>query len=136
MYKASNVSDTEIIHKELEFMQSFLETDYNADVQGAVQERFDYLAGYMARSGKLKADAEYHYNNVVESTIMGALKQSMEEKLATSTLNKYVEAVAKDYKFLVTWSDRVNRSCTHQYEGMRTVISSLRAEQFASRQRT
>lgn len=133
MYTPSNITEPPSIHKELETMQSFLEANYNSDNPAAVQQRFEELAILMARSGKLKADAEYHYNSLIESTIINALKKAYEKELGTSTLNKYVESVAKDYKFLVTWSDRVNRSCTHQIEAMRSIISTLRAERFSSR---
>lgn len=114
-------------------MQSFLEAEYSADNSAAVTDRFNDLAIYMARSGKLKADAEYHYNALVESSLMAALRKAHEGNMSTSTLNKYVEALARDSKFLLTWADRVNRSCTHQHEGMRSIISSLRAEMFAQR---
>ena len=131
MYIPSNLTAPDLIHKELDDIQAFLESQYSADVPGQVQSRFDSLGAYMARSGKLKADAEWHYNSLVESSIMDALKKGFEDKLGTSTVNKFVEAASRNYKFLVTWSDRVNRSCTHQLEGMRSVISTLRAERFS-----
>lgn len=133
MYIPSNITPPDSIHKELEDIQAFLEADYSADIPNHVQMRFDSLAVYMARSGKLKADAEYYYNSLVESAIMDALKRGYEDKLSASTINKFVEAAARNYKLLLTWADRVNRSCTHQHEGLRTVMSNLRAERFVSR---
>lgn len=133
MYIPSNISSPDVIHKELQEMQDFLEADYSSDNPAHVQSRFDSLAGYMARSGKLKADAEYHYNSLIESSIFEALKKGYEEKLSASTINKFIEAAARNYKFLLTWSDRVNRSCTHQHDGMRSIISTLRAERFSTR---
>lgn len=131
MFIPPNLTGTDGIQKELEEMQLFLESPYAADQGNEVQARFDSLGIYMARSGKLKADAEFHFNQVVESSIFDLLKKSMEEKLSPSTLNKLVDAAARNYKFLLTWSDRVNRSLTHQYDGMRSVISNLRAERQA-----
>lgn len=130
MYAPSNISAPESIHDELNEIQAYLESDYAADLPDQVQDRFDTLAGYMARSGKLKADAEWHYNSLLESSIMDALKKGYEEKLSASTMNKFVEAAARNYKFLFTWADRVNRSATHQHEGMRSVMSTLRSERF------
>ena len=132
MFTPANITPPDAIQKELEEIQAFLEADYSADLPNEVQGRFDTLAGYMARSGKLKADAEYHHFSVVNSSIMDLLKRGYEEKLSPSALNKLVESSAKDYKYLLTWSDRVNRSCTHQLEAMRSVISTLRAERFAN----
>lgn len=135
MYQPSNITNPDSIHKELEEIQLFLEAEYAADLGNEVQSRFDSLASYMARSGKLKADAEWHYNSLVESSIMEALKKGYEEKLSPSTINKFVEAAARNYKFLVTWSDRVNRATVHQHDGLRTVLSTLRAERVANNYR-
>jgi hypothetical protein len=131
MYQPTNITSPELIHKELEEIQAFLEAQYAADNGNEVQMRFDSLAAYMARSGKIKADAEWHYNSLVESSIMETLKKGYEEKLSASTINKFVEAAARNYKFLFTWADRINRSCTHQHEGMRSVMSTLRSERFS-----
>jgi hypothetical protein len=132
MYTPSNIAAPDSIHKELDEIQAFLEAQYAADVPEQVQMKFDSLASYMARSGKLKADAEWHYNSLIESSIMDALKKGYEEKLSPSTINKFVEAAARNYKFLLTWADRVNRTCTHQLEGIRSVMSTLRSERFAN----
>lgn len=132
MYNPTNISSPEQIHQELEEIQLFLEAEYAADVPGQVQNRFDSLASYMARSGKLKADAEWHYHSLIESSIMDALKKGYERSLSASTINKFVEAASKNYKYLLTWADRVNRACTHQLEGMRSVISTLRAERYSN----
>jgi hypothetical protein len=132
MYTPSNLTNPDQIHKELEDIQLFLETQYAADLSDQVQSRFDSLAAYMARSGKLKADSEWHYNQLLESSIMDTLKKGYEEKLSASTINKFVEAAARNYKFLLTWADRVNRTCTHQLDGLRSVMSTLRSERFAN----
>lgn len=132
MYTPSNITNPDAIHKELEDQQAFLEASYAADVPEEVQSRFDSLAAYMARSGKLKADAEWHYNELLESSIFEMLKKGYEEKLSASTINKFVEAAARNYRFLFTWADRVNRSATHQHEGLRSVMSTLRSERFAN----
>lgn len=132
MYTPSNITNPDAIHKELEEMQAFLEADYAADLPDQVQSRFDSLGAYMARSGKLRADAEYHYNSLLESSIIKALKTANDEKMSTSTVNKYIESLVRDSKYLFSWADRVNRSCTHQHEGLRSVMSTLRSERFAN----
>lgn len=136
MYQPSNITLPDLIHKELEDIQSFLEAEYSADNPAQVQDRFDSLGAYMARSGKLKADAEWHYHQLIESSIMDALKKGYEERLSSSTINKFVEAAARNYKFLFTWADRVNMSCTHMLDGMRSVMSTLRSERFANNLKT
>lgn len=132
MFIPSNITPPDQIQRELEEIQAFLEADYAADNPQQVQDRFDSLAGYMARSGKIKADAEYHLNTMVNSAIMDLLKKGYEKSLTPTVMNKFVDSAAKDYKFLVTWSDRCNRSCTHILEGMRSVMSTLRSERYAN----
>lgn len=132
MYTPSNITNPDSIHKELEEMQAFLEAEYSADLPDEVQSRFDSLGSYMARSGKLKADAEWHYNALLESSIIAALRKASQETMSTSTVNKYIESLARDSRYLFTWADRVNRTCTHQHEGMRSVMSTLRSERFAN----
>lgn len=39
----------------------------------------------------------------------------------------------RNYKFLLSWSDRVNRSATHQLDSIRTVMSNLRTERHYNR---
>ena len=133
MYQPSNITDQQKIHNELEDIQAFLEAQYPADNPAAVTDRFNDLAVYMARSGKMKADAEWHYNSLLNHSIMAALKSAYEDRLSISTINKLIESQAKDAKFLLTWCDRVNRTCTHQLDAMRSIISSLRAEMMVNR---
>lgn len=123
MFQVTNTTNPDLIHSELLEIQQFLEESYPSDNPAACIDRLQKLGEYMARSGKIKADAEYYYNGVIDSEIMTALKDLLNEKITPTTLNKLVEAKARHYKHLVTFADRVNRSCTHQCENLRTIIS-------------
>lgn len=131
MFIATNITPPDQIFSELTEIQAFIDSRYQSDTPAACMDRLDELQAYMARSGKLFADAEYHYNALLNSTIIQALKKA--ESMSTSTLNKYIESMCKDYKYLYTWSERVNRCCTHHADQMRTVISNHKAERYASR---
>lgn len=128
MYTPANVTPTEAIEQELQTYQDYLQEEFRSDLGADVVDRMDTIGGYMARSGKLKADAEWHYNKLVDSEIMKCLTDMLHEKLSTSTVNKLIEAKARDYKYLLTWAERLNRSCTHQLDCLRSVLSSLKAE--------
>lgn len=132
MFKATNIASVEDIHKHLTEIQAYIEAHYEADNPQQVTDRGVNLEAYMALSGKLLADAEYHYNDVVGSTIMATLKDALASKLSTTTLNKKIEAAAKDYKYLVTWCERVNKSCTHSLDMTRTLLSKLKQEMYYS----
>lgn len=128
MYKAAFITPVEQIEKELTEAQEFLELEYPGDDMEVCKTRLQDLAQYMARSGKLKADAEYHYNSLLNSSVIEAIKESAKLAMGTSTLNKYIESKCKDYQMLVTWAERVNRSATHQIDALRTILSYAKSE--------
>lgn len=127
MFNATNITPAESIQAELLEMSQFLEEPYNADNPAALKERLIVLSQHMARSGKLKADAEWHYHAVYNGAVMSAIKQ-LAESMSTSTVNKYIESLCKDYKVLVTYADRINRSTVHQSDAIRTLISYAKQE--------
>ena len=126
MYKASNIMDCEAIQNACIEIQAELEKEYDADNGNAIVERAKRIEGYMALSGKMLADAKYHYNAIFESSFVAAIKANV--GVSPSTLNKYLDSIVKDYQYLVDWSERINRSCTHTLEFSRTLISKLKAE--------
>lgn len=107
-------------------VQTFLEQSYDADNGTAVVERAQKMEQYMAVTGKMLADAKYHFSDVFESGFMKAIKENID--IAPSTLNKYLDSLVKDYAYIVNWIDRLNRSCTHQLDFSRTIISKLKNE--------
>lgn len=116
MFRATNIFTPEQIQKNCEEIQPFIEAHYNADNPTAVVERANVLESYMALSGKLLADAKYNYNEILNSVFVEAVKQGNSSKMQTSTLNKYIDSLCRDYQYLVDWTDRINRTCTHEIE--------------------
>lgn len=107
-------------------IQAFIEKPYIADDINNIIERAGKLEMYMALSGKLLADAKWHYSNVFETGFIQAIKTT--SKYNASTTNLYLKSLCKDYQYLVDWSDRINASCTHQIDFSRTLISKIKAE--------
>jgi hypothetical protein len=126
MYKASNIMPLDLIQDNCIEIQDFIERPYDADNGNAVVERAQKIEAYMALSGKMLADAKYHYNQVFESSFVEAVKQNT--KVSASTLNKYLDSLCKDYQYLVDWCDRINRTCTHVLDFSRTIVSKLKNE--------
>lgn len=120
-----NITSKENIRKELEDIQNFLEITLSEDVNEAVLRGND-LAVYMARSGKLLADAKSHRDDMIKSEVMNKIKELM--SLPASTTNKFLDALTKDENHLVNWADRINASCSRQLEWCRTIISKGKAE--------
>lgn len=119
------ITSKENIQKELEEIQNFLEITLSENIDEAVVRGND-LAVYMARSGKLLADAKIHKDEVLKSETMSNIKNLM--SLPASTSNKFIETLTKDENYLVTWADRINAACSRQLEWCRTIISKGKAE--------
>lgn len=109
-------------------MQPFIEAHYDADNPTAVVDRANILESYMALSGKMLADAKYRLSEVMNSVFVKSVKEAVNSGMSPSLTNKYIDSVCRDYQYLVDWCDRINRSCTHQLEFARTIISKLKAE--------
>lgn len=116
------------IKEELKKIQSDIEVEMSEDANEA-QYRGNQLAVHMARTGKLLADAKIHRDRKLSSEVVDNLKKVTQ--LPASTANKFVDALCYDENYLVNWAERVNRSCTHQLDWCRTVISKAKAEMSA-----
>ena len=119
------VTPFEDINKELEEIQDFLELTQSEDITEAVYRGND-LAVYMARSGKLLADAKIHRDTKLNSEVMQNIKSLI--SLPASSANKFIETLTRDENHLVCWADRLNASCSRQLEWCRTIISKGKAE--------
>jgi len=126
MFKATNIQSPEDLNRIATDLQAYLEAQFNADVPAACVQRSEELAGYMAQTGKMLADAKWHYNNLLNSEIIKALKD--QDKMTASTLNNYIKGMCKDYQYLVDWIDRINATCTHQIDLIRSLISKHKEE--------
>lgn len=120
-----SITSKENIQTELEEIQNFLEITLSEDINEAVVRGND-LAVYMARSGKLLADAKIHKDEALKSETMLRIKELM--SLPASTSNKFIDTLTKEENHLVTWADRINAACSRQLEWCRTVISKGKAE--------
>lgn len=123
-----NIATQKEIQTELKAIQSNLEVEMTEDANEAVY-RGNQLAVYMARTGKLLADAKIHKDRKLHSEVVTNLKKVI--TLPASTANKFIDALCYDENYLVNWCDRVNRSCTHQLDWCRTLISKAKAEMSA-----
>ena len=116
------------IIEELKDIQDYLEIEMGEDVEEAV-DRGNRVSVYMARSGKLLADAKYHRDKKLRSDIVNEIKEIV--KLPASSANKFIDTFVEKESFVINWADRINRSSTHQLEWCRTVISKAKAEMSA-----
>jgi hypothetical protein len=116
------------IKTELQTIQSFLEETMSEDANEAVLRGND-LAVYMARSGKLLADAKIHHDRKLRSDIVEQIKSI--NSMAPSVAVKFTNTLVENESYLVNWATRLNASCTHQLDWCRTIISKAKAEMSA-----
>lgn len=113
---------------ELKTIQSFLEITMSEDANEAVVRGND-LAVYMARTGKLIADAKIHREQKLRSEMIQEYKKLIE--FPASVAVKYTDTLVENETYLLTWSTRLNAACTHQLDWCRTIISKAKAEMSA-----
>ncbi|ALR29731.1 hypothetical protein ATE47_03985 [Chryseobacterium sp. IHB B 17019] len=120
------VADKESIKFELKAIQDFIELNISEEEITAVEIRGNELNAYMARSGKLLADAKYHRDEKLKDSVFDNLKEIL--KLSATTANKYIDSLCKEENYLVNWADRINRTVTHQLDWCRSVLSKQKEE--------
>ena len=116
------------ILKELTDIDSFLNIAMSENAEEAVIRGND-LAVYVARSGKLLADAKYWLNQAKSAEVFETLRETAKNAKATAkAVNALVDSICREEQYLVDWCERCNRSATHQLSWCVTVISKAKEE--------
>ena len=108
------------ITNELKQYQDYLEMPANDDAN-EMATRLANLNTILARTGLLLADAKRMRDDKMKSifqTEFAKLKQ-----LSPTLAKQYAEASCADENYIVNWAERVNRSCVHVGDNLRTIIS-------------
>jgi hypothetical protein len=113
----------EKIEKEVSEMQSYLEIECS-DNPEEVLERLKRINVYQARSGYMLAEAKKMYRqkraNEISEIIVAIAKENY---LSAKAQNALVESAAQDEAYLVDWLERVNATCSHQQDVLRSILS-------------
>ena len=104
-------------------IQSYLEITISEEPAELV-DRGNTLSVYMAQSGKMLADAKYHRDKAVKESVLN----KMDTGLSPTTLNKLIDADCEEENYLVNWCDRINRTCVHQSDWCRSLLSKAKEE--------
>jgi len=114
--------------EEAEMIQSYLETEYSSDNVSGIKERIRTLSAYLARSGNMLADAKLLYRRKVTSEIANTIIAIAKENcLSAKAQNALVDSIAANEAFLVDKLDRINSSCVHQIDALRSILSYEKA---------
>lgn len=125
----NNITPLDLLKEEAQQIQEFLEITPSEDGNEAV-ERGNELIVHIARTGKMLADAKYHFNQKKNGEVMDTLRKVAKETphATTKAVNLLVESVCREEQFMVDWLERLNRAATHQMEWCRSVVSKAKEE--------
>ncbi|MDR1122113.1 MAG: hypothetical protein LBM08_14540 [Dysgonamonadaceae bacterium] len=111
------------LYSEAKEIQSYSEITVSDNPQEIV-ERMISLGVYIARTGKMLADAKYHLNEKRKDETMQLIERILsDKKLSAKVQNSLIDSISREEQYLVDWIERLNRSITHQMEEMRSLLS-------------
>lgn len=120
-----HIAKLDDIEKEALQIQEFLEESISDDPESCVQ-RGNKLVVYLARTSKLLADSKYHKDKALANSIVRNLGE--QAGAPPSVLNKLVDAACMNENMVMNLVDKLNRTCTHQIDWLRTVVSKAKEE--------
>jgi len=84
---------------------------------------------YMSRSGEMLAKAKKilraRKTSEINKTIISIAKAS---HLSASVQNALLDSICEEESYLVDWTERINKTCTHQIDGLRSLLSYEKEE--------
>lgn len=108
---------------EITRMQDYLEITISENPHEII-ERINDLNVYMARSGKMLADAKLILREARAKGIEDEIAKRINiQYLSATTQKALVESLAREENYLVDWLERINRTCTHQVDALRSLLS-------------
>jgi len=104
-------------------MQFFLDVTVSEEIN-EIQERGNMLSMYLARSGKMLADAKYYKDVATKKAII----ENKDLGLSPMVFNELIRSTTFDENYIVNWLERINRTCTHQMDWLRSVLSKAKED--------
>lgn len=109
--------------EEAKKIQDYLDITVSND-PAEIYGRITTLMAYMSRSGEMLAKAKRILRDKktaeISKTILNIAK---EQCLSASVQNALLDSICSDEAFMVDWLERINRSCTHQLDALRSLLS-------------
>lgn len=123
-----NITPPEELLKMANEFHAILAIKMETDDPDAYVMRGNELVSVMATTGKMLADAKYHRDKAISESVLSALKNTLNEKLPSSTINEFIKSECKDLNYLVNFIEQVNKECKYQVELLRSLISLRKTE--------
>ena len=114
---------------EIKEMQEFLEIEVSEDAN-EICERLRTINVYMARSSRMLAEAKAHRRKAERDTF-AALPDF--NTMPANTLKKYLEVCAYEWYEIEDALDSLYKTCVHQMDGLRSLLSFTKEDMRLSR---
>lgn len=123
-----HITPKEDILRELEEMDAYLNVSTTDDA-AEVAEYGNRVAVYVARAGRLLADARHHLNRRMKEDTFDALRKTAKQGGATAkAINAIVDSLCAEERYLVDFAERTTRTATHRLDWCRTMISMAKEQ--------
>lgn len=119
----------EDLKSEAEEIQAYTESVIDSsEIEEAVLRGNDLIV-YIARTGSMLAEAKFYLNEKMRSDTMKLIETILsKDKLSAKVQNALMDSLCRDEQYLVDFIERLNRTCTHQMEWCRTLVSKGKEE--------
>ncbi|MDR3267085.1 MAG: hypothetical protein LBT24_05905 [Tannerella sp.] len=117
------ITEFDKLDSEAQTIQSYCEITPSDNPQ-EITERIIELGVCISRTGKMLADAKYHLNKKRNEETMCLIERLLsKEKLSAKVQNSLLDSICRDEQYLVDSIERLNRTCVHQQDAMRSILS-------------
>lgn len=104
-------------------IQSYMEITCS-DNPDEIIERIKYIGVYRARTGIMLAEAKRMYRRKRSSEITEKIIEIARQGfLSAKVQGAIIDSIAEDEAYLVDFIDRLNASCTHEQDALRSILS-------------
>lgn len=118
----------EMLQEEAKEIQAFTDQGCEDDIY-MVEQRGSRLQAYISRTGKMLADAKKLLNQRKKDDIIQALeKYYIKGDAPKITINELIKSLCAEEQYAVDWLERLNRTCVHESDWCRTLISKYKEE--------
>jgi hypothetical protein len=115
----------ESLQEEAETIDAFLNVTSGDDINECAVRGND-LSVYVARTGKMLADAKYLQDLAMNENTL--LCDQLYKNMPPSVRKELIKSMCAKENYMVNWIERLNRTATHQLSFMVTLISKAKAE--------
>lgn len=113
----------ESLARELRQIQKYLEINVTNNPE-EILERMSNLMAFMARTGEILAISKHNLRKKkTEKIHEKIIKIVSENRLSATVQNALLDSICEKESFMVDWAERINRSCTHQLDSLRSMLS-------------